>query len=81
MLLNKGERLRCPKCGGKRFNATAHVTQDWELNEFGTFEKSLNDCVEVTHEPDQDDILDCPKCGFSGNGRAFIVSSRDGDAR
>ncbi len=39
MELKEKEVLRCPKCGGKRFNSTAHVTQDWELNEEGTFTK------------------------------------------
>lgn len=77
MVLKEGERLRCPKCGGKRFNATAHVTQDWELDEFGTFKKSLNDCVEVTHSPDHDDIWDCVKCGFSAPGREFITGSTE----
>lgn len=74
MVLKEGERLRCPKCGGKTFLSTAHVTQDWELNEFGTFQKCLNDCIEVTHEPDQDDIWDCSECGFSGAGSEFITS-------
>lgn len=76
MILKEKERLRCPKCGGKTFGATAHVTQDWELDEFGTFQKSLNDCVEVTHAPDQNDIWDCRKCGFSGAGIEFITNER-----
>lgn len=49
MVLKDGERMRCPLCGGTIFCATAHVTQDWELNETGTFQECLNDCVEVTH--------------------------------
>lgn len=73
MLLKEGERLRCPKCGGKRFAATAHVTQEWELDEFGQFQCGRNDCEEVTHEPDQDDIWECLECGYSGAGREFIV--------
>lgn len=56
MLLRDGEKMRCPICGGTVFCATAHVTQDWELDETGTFQKCLNDCVEVTHFPDKDDI-------------------------
>ena len=29
MILKDNEIMRCPKCGGKSFCATAHVTQDW----------------------------------------------------
>lgn len=50
------------------------ITQDWELNEFGTFQKILDDCLEVTHEPDRDDVWDCAKCGYSGAGSEFVVS-------
>ena len=56
MILKDNEIMRCPKCGGKSFCATAHVTQDWELDETGTFVKSLNDCIEVTHFPGMDDL-------------------------
>lgn len=51
MILKENEVLRCPRCGGKTFCATAHVTQDWELDDSGTFVRCLNDCIEVTHEP------------------------------
>lgn len=53
----------CPKCGGKVFHATAHVTQDWEVDEWGTHSKTLNECVEVTHSPDDDDVWTCAVCG------------------
>lgn len=75
MVLKEGEVLRCPKCGGKMFNATAHVTQDWVMDEYGAFQSCLNDCVEVTHEPGQDDIFGCRRCGFSGAGSKFITKS------
>ena len=75
MILKDGEILRCPKCGGKTFAATAHVTQDWELDEKGAFAKCLNDCLEVTHWPDQDDIWDCQTCGYSAAGREFVTSA------
>ena len=74
MILKDGEILCCPKCGGKTFTATAHVTQDWELDDKGVFARCLNDCLEVTHEPNQDDILDCQTCGYSDAGRAFITT-------
>ena len=50
MILKENEVLRCPRCGGKTFCATAHVTQDWELDDSGTFVRCLNDCIEVFEE-------------------------------
>ncbi len=80
MLLKKGEKMRCPKCGGTVFCSTAHVTQDWELDEAGAFQRCLNDCLEVTHFPSTEDIWDCKQCGYSDSGQKFIVQMR-GDAQ
>lgn len=77
MNLKENEVLRCPKCGGRKFNATAHVTQDWEIDEKGDFQKSLNDCIEVTHSPNEDDIIDCVKCGHSGTAADFITQKSE----
>lgn len=62
---------RCPKCGAESFEVTAHVTQDWQIDCNGTFLKCLDDCVEVTHYPNEYDIWDCANCGFSDRGQAF----------
>lgn len=80
MILKDNETMRCPKCGGSEFCATAHVTQDWELNGSGAFQKCLNDCVEVTHYPDMNDIWDCKQCGFSAAGSEFITTKLGGEA-
>lgn len=53
----------CPKCGGKTFHATAHVTQDWEIDECGNWIKDLDSCGEVTHRPNDDDVWTCANCG------------------
>lgn len=66
-------RYRCPKCGASKFCATAHVTQDWQLDESGRYEKTINDFVETTHYPDEDDIWDCDRCDFSAPGSEFRV--------
>lgn len=52
----------CPKCGGKKWIVTAHVTQDWEVNEYGEYIKTICDCVETTHSPDENDVWCCSKC-------------------
>ena len=72
MILKDNEILRCPKCGGKIFYATAHVTQDWEIDDNGMFVQCINDCTEVTHEPDKEDILECKSCGYSDTGKNFL---------
>lgn len=58
----------CPRCGGTRFLVTAHVTQDWEVDGNGTFQKCVNDCVEVTHHPDDEDMWACKSCGYDASG-------------
>lgn len=47
----------------KRFSVTAHVTQDWIVDEAGNHEETTDDCVEVTHRPDAEDVWTCTICG------------------
>ena len=63
----------CPKCGAKAFSVTAHVTQDWVVDENGDFIKCENDCVEVTHRPDDEDVWSCYNCDWSGAGQEAVV--------
>lgn len=69
----KSPRYRCPKCGASKFCVTAHVTQDWQLDESGRYEKTIDDFIETTHYPDEDDIWDCGRCDFSAPGSEFRV--------
>lgn len=62
---------RCPKCGSQVFSVTAHVTQDWEVDQDGDFLRCTNECVETTHRPDDDDIWTCAKCGHEAPGKDF----------
>lgn len=64
---------KCPICGGTKFHCTAHVTQDWEIDGIGAFLKCLNDCIEVTHFPTDEDIWNCQNCGYSDEGKKFNV--------
>ena len=68
-------KYRCPVCGAKSFEVTAHVTQDWKIDCNGTFLEALNECVEVTHYPDEMDIWSCSNCDFSAEGKSFLVNS------
>lgn len=68
---------RCPKCGCKRFYVTAHVTQDWIVDEYGDFIEVIEDCVEVTHFPDDMDFWTCADCGHEDRGSEFNVKEND----
>ena len=61
----------CPKCGGTEFIVTAHVTQDWKVDTDGDFLQCVQECVEVTHKPDNGDKWACAKCGYCREGSAF----------
>ena len=50
------KKAKCPNCESTKFLVTAHVTQDWEVDENGNFIKCTNECVEVTHEPNEEDM-------------------------
>jgi ribosomal protein S27AE len=67
------QRKKCPKCGAGVFYVSAHVIQDWEVDEYGNFINTIDDCVEVTHHPDDNDLWECVKCGCNAPGRDFNV--------
>lgn len=46
-----------------RFITTGHVMQDWVVDGDGTFQEVENECVQVTHEADTDNIWTCKECG------------------
>lgn len=64
---------KCPKCGATSFRVTAHVTQDWVVDENGDFIYCLDDRVEVNF-PDDDEVWDCNNCNYSDAGREFNVN-------
>lgn len=67
---------RCPICGGTTFLVTAHVTQGWEVDGDGNFLKCTNECEEVTHTPDDDDMWVCSQCGHDAAGRDFNIDAQ-----
>ena len=64
---------RCPNCGNNHFYVTAHVTQDWIVDEDEDFVECTNECGEVVHRPDDEDIWTCTECGYTSSGDTFNV--------
>ena len=62
---------QCPKCGGLKFSASAHVVQTWKLDCIGKYDKTIEDCTDVTHRPDNDDLWHCQECGYEAPGKQF----------
>ena len=56
---------------------TVHVTQDWEVDAEGNFEKALNEAVEVTHGPQDDDCWACSKCGAEAEAIQCVIMEHD----
>lgn len=64
---------KCPKCGAMSFVVTAHVTQDWVVDENGDFISCQDECLDVTHRPDDTDTWYCNNCGYSAVGSKFNI--------
>jgi len=69
---DKKKVYRCSKCGGMTFDASAHVVQEWVVDENGSYLECSNACSEVTHSPDDDDIWSCTACGHNASGTEFL---------
>ena len=67
----------CPKCGGKRFIVTAHVAENWLVDEEGTFLEATQRGVDVVHYPDDNDVWECEKCGYSTSGDGMEMKEYD----
>lgn len=64
---------KCPKCGNETFYVTSHVIQDWKVDLYGDFLEVIDDCIEVTHFPKDDDLWECTKCGYNDEGSKFNI--------
>lgn len=57
-------KVTCPTSNRhKRFSVTAHVVQEWVVDETGEFQRATVDCLEVIHKPNRDDRFVCRICG------------------
>lgn len=64
---------RCPECGGTQFTVSAHVVEEWLVDEEGSFLQVIQSGLEVAHDPDDEDIWECFECGYSAAGSKFNV--------
>ena len=56
--------ISCPKSAAhKRFSVTAHVAQEWQVDGSGNFVRVIQDCTDVVHKPDSQDLFQCLTCG------------------
>ena len=62
---------KCPKCKNTKFNVSAHVVQEWLVDENGSFIETTDDCVAVAHFPDNEDLWTCAECGYEAAGEEF----------
>lgn len=68
---------KCPKCGAMEFYVTAHVAQEWVVDENEDFIRCSNDCAEIVYYPGDLDIWECVRCGYSDSGMEFNVRQLD----
>lgn len=47
----------------KEFYVTAHVVQEWKVDEEGDFLEVANDCLAVASQPDKGSKWTCAICG------------------
>ena len=59
---------KCPKCASARFIVSAHVVQGWLVGEHGEWLETTNECEQVTHHPQDDDVWVCASCGYDASG-------------
>jgi len=70
--INMRKEHMCPKCSGKKFSATAHVCQDWMVDKYGAFIETIENCSQVIHRPNDDDVWACLDCGYDAAGGEFV---------
>lgn len=68
---------RCPECGYENFYVIARVTQMWMVDQDGDFIQTEDDCVAVTHYPNDKDTWICAHCTYENLGSAFNVQDEE----
>ena len=66
----------CPNCGGTEFFTTAHVVQTWKVDSEGNFIEEISTDM-VTHDPRDENIWECDKCGTNGVTLDVLLAKQD----
>lgn len=57
-------KITCPNNPmHNRFSTTAHVMQDWEVDNDGDFISCIDDCVQTDHGPEKGNSFTCLAIG------------------
>ena len=65
-ITNEGKtmKIKCPQnTMHKSFSVSAHIAQEWEVDEKGEFKSVLTECLDTVHRPDSNDLYTCNECG------------------
>ena len=68
---------KCPKCGCEFFYVTAHIVEGWKVDKDGEYLKTTEQCVEVAHYPDNEDLWTCVECGYEEAGIVFEIEEEN----
>ena len=67
-------KVLCPNSREhKEFLVNAHVTQEWKVDSDGGYISTVNNCLDITHEPDSSDYFECATCGALAVTKGHIV--------
>ena len=64
---------RCPKCGCEEFYIDVHVVQGWLVDSDGDYITTTDECVCISHKPNDFDIWECKHCGYDDVGYVFNI--------
>lgn len=67
----KKKKHVCPNGCNSTFFTVDHVMQEWEVDAYGNFIKTTEDCILVSHNPEDGNVWTCSKCGME----AIIIES------
>jgi len=63
-------KVTCPKNKKhKKFYVTAHVTEDWFVDNKGNWERTVPGGETIVHAPDSQDLYTCAECGEAAEVR------------
>lgn len=60
------KKMVCPNGCDSNFSTVGHVMQEWEVNAYGEFVSVIDDCIQITHGANRDNIWTCRNCGAEG---------------